>query len=66
MSDSPFLLPEMPPRVTADQASTTARFWNGLADRLASLQDTGGNRRTIQESHWWMAYASVLAQTKEG
>jgi hypothetical protein len=66
MSDSPFLLPEMPPRGAADQAGTTARLWKGLADHLAPLQDAGGNRRAIQESQWWMAYASALAQRKEG
>ena len=63
MSDLPFMLPDTPPLVTAEQARDVGRAYKGLADRLANLGARGDATRLERQSQWWQAYALVLAQT---
>lgn len=55
--DDPF-----PPSVqlSAAEASKLAREYQGMADRLREMGDTGSARLLEQRSAWWLAYAARI------
>ena len=65
VSDEPFMLDETPPLMSAEQARDVARHYKGLADHMRRLGARGDVTLLERQSNWWLAFALVLAKTKE-
>jgi len=51
--------------MSAEQARDVARHYKGLADHMRRLGARGDVTLLERQSNWWLAFALVLAKTKE-